>query len=244
MEIRNGTNTKMAYCHKQKSPATSKLAMMRFAVGICFLLAGNQSGILVLGYPAGKSSGGGASPAGSSIKQTDISTSSPIAAAVEAAAAAALGTIGSSSSSIGSASTLNDDYGLRVSSSASTTTTTSGGSGSIIDIVTTRQAPTTNAPSLTKIVSVISSHAQTTSVAPQLISSTSTTVIHKLHKHNGNKKVNIIDKLHKFDLFIDPVCERLSKLSEKQLNRVYLQLKQFSLHVSYLQVSSTYHCHY
>lgn len=55
--------------------------------------------------------------------------------------------------------------------------------------------------------------------------------VHKIHRHS-NRRINITDKLHKFDLFIDPVCEQIVKLSEKQLSRVYAQFKQFSAHVS------------
>lgn len=51
------------------------------------------------------------------------------------------------------------------------------------------------------------------------------------HKH-GNKKISSTDKLHKFDLFVDPVCEQIVKLTDKQLKKVYVQLKQFSHLVS------------
>lgn len=146
-----------------------------------------------------------------SAKQAEVVASSPIAAAVEAAAAAALGSISGSSAS---AVALGDDNGPKL--------------GSSVSVSTSAETQTTGAPA-TKVVSVIA-QTQTTSAAPQQVGAL---MVHKLHKHiNGNKKISAVDKLHKFDLFIDPVCERLAKLNEKQLNKVYLQLKQFSLHVS------------
>lgn len=51
------------------------------------------------------------------------------------------------------------------------------------------------------------------------------------HKHSA-KRISVEDKLHKFDLYIDPICEQIAKLSEKQLNRVNVQMKLFSAKVS------------
>lgn len=55
------------------------------------------------------------------------------------------------------------------------------------------------------------------------------------HKHT-NKKISVTDQLHKFDLYVDPICEQLNKLTEKQLNKIYAQLRQYSHLVSKSQV--------
>lgn len=55
--------------------------------------------------------------------------------------------------------------------------------------------------------------------------------VHKVHKHM-NRRINITDRLHKFDLYIDPVCEQIINLTDKQLNKVFLQLREFSAQVS------------
>lgn len=68
-----------------------------------------------------------------------------------------------------------------------------------------------------------------TTAAPVLSSAS----LHKLQKHLNKKPSDGIDKLHKFDLFVDPVCEQITKLTEKQLNKVFAQLKQFSQLVSF-----------
>jgi len=61
---------------------------------------------------------------------------------------------------------------------------------------------------------------------------TGSPVAHKVVHRHSNKRINISDRLHKFDLFIDPVCEQIAKLSEKQLSKISLQLKHFSSIVS------------
>jgi len=58
-----------------------------------------------------------------------------------------------------------------------------------------------------------------------------TTTPKKEHKHS-NKKINVADHLHKFDLYIDPICEQVNKLTEKQLIKIYSQLRLFSHLVS------------
>lgn len=52
-----------------------------------------------------------------------------------------------------------------------------------------------------------------------------------VHKHSG-KKINVTDTLHKFDLFMDPVCEQLAKLTDKQTTKLLSQLKQINSLVS------------
>lgn len=82
-----------------------------------------------------------------------------------------------------------------------------------------QQAPTTAHPQ-----HHLSTHS---SPKPQVIS------VHKLHKHiNKGSHNGTSDKLHKFDLFIDPVCEQLPHLTDKQMDRVFSQLSQLSKHVS------------
>lgn len=54
--------------------------------------------------------------------------------------------------------------------------------------------------------------------------------VHKLHNHVDTTKTT--DKLHKFDLFIDPVCEQVEELTAGQLNHFYNQLNLFSQNVS------------
>lgn len=54
----------------------------------------------------------------------------------------------------------------------------------------------------------------------------------KYHKHFATRKVNVTEKLLKFNMYLDPICQQIDTLTQKQLNRVGLQLKQFSLHVS------------
>lgn len=74
---------------------------------------------------------------------------------------------------------------------------------------------------------------------PVTVSAPMTT--HKPHKH-GARRISVTDKLHKFDLFIDPVCEQLAKLTEKQLKRVHTQMKKFCAHVSFPRERSFYIC--
>lgn len=78
-------------------------------------------------------------------------------------------------------------------------------------------------------VAVSSSSSPTITITTTGDSGTTTTV--PPHKHSSYV-ISQSDKLHKFDLFIDPVCEQIDKLTEKQLNKVHAQMKQFSQIVS------------
>lgn len=141
-----------------------------------------------------------------------VPASSPsVSAAVSAAAATALGTNGNNQN------TLSSNSNSHNSGHSVHNTITTG--------VKQLEVKTTTGPQLIKTTLVISHHSSTTT--------TPIVSLHKLHKHS-NKKINITDKLHKFDLYIDPVCEQLNKLTEKQLNKVQVQLKHFSQLVSNL----------
>lgn len=156
-------------------------------------------------------------------------TSSPaVAAAVaSAAAAAALGLDLNQPTSSGPA--LPSDHQKTVASLHSVVST----------LRSNPKTTTTSSPALvvtSKIVSSVNPQTQQQQFQQHATQTpTPTTIIHRVHKHpNGILKINVTDKLHKFDLFIDPICEQLVKLTEKQLNKVSSQLKQFSAHVSCL----------
>lgn len=54
--------------------------------------------------------------------------------------------------------------------------------------------------------------------------------VHKMHNHIDSYQRS--ERLHKFDLFVDPVCEQVHRLSDGQLNKFYSQLNAFSQNVS------------
>lgn len=141
-------------------------------------------------------------------------TSSPLAtAAASAAAAAALGSLANSDqkSAVSSSSSASSSAAASLSSGSHNATAKTEG----------KQVAASTAP---PVISSITTRV----VAPPTLSPPPTL---KPHKHSS-RHINVTDKLHKFDLFIDPVCEQIAKLTEKQLNKVYQQLKQFSISVS------------
>lgn len=78
--------------------------------------------------------------------------------------------------------------------------------------------------------------------APAVITSTPVPKLiqKRFHKHHG-KKVNVTEKLHKFNMYLEPICQQVETITEKQLNRVSIQFKQFSLHVSKNSSRSKFH---
>ena len=174
-------------------------------------------------------------------------TSSPfVSAAASAAAAAALGAIDNAigSTLAGGSNQINqinnnnnnNNNGLSVSNkvalpasqvvekTATTTTTTT---------TTTTSSSTNGQQNNVKIgQQVVGSTTPTPLVVSSIkLDSQDLNNLVKIHKHS-NKKINVSDRLHKFDLFVDPICEQINKLTEKQINKVHLQLKQFSQLVS------------
>lgn len=137
-------------------------------------------------------------------------TSSPL---VTAAAAAALGGLDLTGSSIKIQTTIN------VPSKQVSTTSIPRLQ---VQVIKSNQQISTSG----KTTGSIGSSSSSTASRQELIASSSME-----HKHSS-KKIALDDKLHKFDLYIDPVCEQINKLTDKQINRVYAQLKQFSQLVS------------
>lgn len=154
------------------------------------------------------------------------STQSVAAEAAAEAAAAALGNIQSgleqalsivpasinleSSSSSTTAAPASSKIVVVESSSSSKTTTTS----------TTTPAPSSTTPaSGEKLVVTVHTIDESANASSS-------------HKHSG-KQISANDALHKFDLFMDPVCEQLAKLTDKQLSRLGAQLKQVNVLVSF-----------
>lgn len=71
------------------------------------------------------------------------------------------------------------------------------------------------------------------SVISVTIRPTQTTLLPTASEHRHSiKKIGKSDKLHKFDLFIDPVCEQIARLTDKQVVKVFAQLRQFAHLVS------------
>lgn len=161
------------------------------------------------------------------VQQKTIPTSSPfVAAAASAAAAAALGG-------------LDKERGLLVTEVAGSRSTTSlpVKAQTVVKISTqtsignseqllSSKSPTSAPQLVTTVLSLkpnTTTHKATSAAVVTLGSST--------HKHS-HKIISVSDKLHKFDLYIDPVCEQINKLTDKQMSKVFAQLKQFSQLVS------------
>lgn len=54
--------------------------------------------------------------------------------------------------------------------------------------------------------------------------------VHRLQSHLDQ---DLVGKLHKFDLFVDPLCEQIpSRITDIQLKKFYSQLNRFSQNVS------------
>lgn len=76
-------------------------------------------------------------------------------------------------------------------------------------------------------------HVSPTTLPPSTITSVDGNAVSTTQPHKHSSYViSQSDKLHKFDLFIDPICEQIDKLTEKQLDKVHAQMKQFSQIVS------------
>lgn len=163
-------------------------------------------------------------------------TSPPfVSAAAEAAAAAALGGIDVGRSLVtallGSPSTT-----APKAPAHQTVIKMSGGQIERASLVQQKQQAT-SAPQ--QVVATLTLTAQSTTKPPAVLvkpvaSTSGPLTISIVHKHSG-KVINVSDTLHKLDLFIDPVCDQINKLTNKQLSKVHVQLRQFSQMVSKLE---------
>lgn len=95
----------------------------------------------------------------------------------------------------------------------------------------TKQATTTKKPTVVSPTAVVVSANDIASALNESSKEAQKASIHKIQKHPDNKTIIVVDPLHKFDLFIDPICEQLGKLKDRQVEKSLSQLKHFSSQV-------------